>query len=115
MTVLGENNENGFNNAFRFLDKGFAIEEHTRISDIYCQQDTVIGCFKDADGNDGFMVTNYADPVKNKSSRTSIAFNDAEAVAVYRLGEKRIIELGENKTLYITLLPGEGMFVIPLK
>ena len=61
------------------------------------------------------MVTNYADPVKNKSSRTSIAFNDAEAVAVYRLGEKRIIELGENKTLYITLLPGEGMFVIPLK
>lgn len=61
------------------------------------------------------MVTNYANPADNKTDRVSLTFNDAEAVAVYRLAEKRVLLLDENGTLNITLQPGEGIFVIPLK
>ncbi|MGN1061780.1 MAG: hypothetical protein ACI4RO_01505, partial [Candidatus Scatosoma sp.] len=62
----------------------------------------------------GFMITNYANPVLEKESRTVISFRNAEAAAVYRRGQKRIIKLGKDGTLDMTLLPGEGMFVVPL-
>lgn len=115
MTVLGEENEDGYCEGFTYLDEDFAIDTHERIAEYSCQQDTLIGCFEDENGYDGFMVTNYANPADNKTDRVSLTFNDAEAVAVYRLAEKRVLLLDENGTLNITLQPGEGIFVIPLK
>ena len=61
------------------------------------------------------MITNYANPADNKTDRVSLTFNDAKAVAVYRLAEKRVLLLNEDGTFNITLQPGEGIFVVPLK
>ena len=113
ITVLGSDNEDGFCPSFDYLDENFAITKHDRIADYKCSQDTLIGCFKDKEGNDGFMITNYANPTAEKKDKVEITFNDAKAVAVYRLTEKRIIKLDRNK-FEMTLLPGEGIFVIPL-
>lgn len=114
ITVMGEENEDGFVPSYTYLDEGFAAEGHERIRSYTCQQDTLIGCFKDADGADGFMITNYANPDSDKESRTQITFKNAKAAAVYRRGEKRIISLGKDGKFDMTLLPGEGIFVIPL-
>ena len=115
MTVLGKENEVGYCEGFTYLDEGFAIDTHERIAEYSCQQDTLIGCFEDKDGCDGFMITNYANPADNKTDRVSLTFNDAKAVAVYRLAEKRVLLLNEDGTFNITLQPGEGIFVVPLK
>ena len=114
ITVMGEKNEDGFVDSYDWLDPGFAAEGHERISSLSCEQDTLIGCFEDAEGQDGFMVMNYAEPGALKESRTRIAFQDAYAAAVYRRGEKRIVKLGRGGTLNFTLLAGEGVFVVPL-
>lgn len=115
MTVLGKENEVGYCEGFTYLDEGFAIDTHERIAEYSCQQDTLIGCFEDKEGYDGFMITNYANPADNKTDRVSLTFNDAKAVAVYRLAEKRVLLLNEDGTFNITLQPGEGIFVVPLK
>ncbi|MGN1053155.1 MAG: hypothetical protein ACI4SH_07200 [Candidatus Scatosoma sp.] len=114
ITVSGDKNADGFTPSYDYMDEGFAKNGHERITSYSCEQDTLIGCFADADGNDGFMITNYANPVLQKESRTVLSFKNAEAVAVYRRGQKRIVKLGKDGTYDTTLLPGEGMFVVPL-
>lgn len=122
MTVLGKNSIDcpSFNlepDLDPEVNYDFSFENspvHERISAIDCAEDTLIGCFEDADGMDGFMITNYANPGDLLESRTAVNFKDAYAAAVYRRGEKRIVKLGKDGLLDLTLLPGEGVFVVPL-
>ena len=77
-------------------------------------EDTLIGQFKDAEGRDGLIVTNFTDPIYQLKDTISFSFQDANRAMVYRRGERKIYEVKDNQ-LEITLSPGEGIFVIPLK
>lgn len=82
--------------------------------DVSGTQDTLVGQFRDEEGRDGLIVVNFTDPVHQLKDRVSFTFNDANRAMVYRNGERKIYEVKDNY-LEITLSPGEGIFVIPLK
>ena len=83
--------------------------------------DTIIGCLKDLNGYDGFMIVNVADPTHRKSNQVSVTFKETLAdgsevvsthATVYVNGEM-ITKPLDNGTFTATLSPGQGIFVIP--
>lgn len=77
-------------------------------------QDTLVGQFKDAEGRDGLIVTNFTDPIYSMKDTVHFTFADANRAVVYRNGERKIYEVKDNQ-LEITLASGEGIFLIPVK
>lgn len=83
-----------------------------RISDYSASDDAIIGCLKDSNGYDGFMLVNSTDPSANVSETISVTFKNADHAKVYVNGVESVVEL-ENGTYSATLTPGQGIFVIP--
>lgn len=77
-------------------------------------QDTLVGQFKDGEGRDGLIVTNFTDPLYSMKDTVRFTFHDANRAVVYRNGERKIYEVKDNQ-LEITLASGEGIFLIPVK
>lgn len=77
-------------------------------------ENLLIGCFKDADGYDGYMLTNYSDPNNMKEGTLDIDFGDKTRAIVYKDGVKYVVNLidGHYKT---TIGKGTGHFVIPVE
>ena len=83
-----------------------------RISDYSASNDAIIGCLKDLNGYDGFMLVNATDPSNAVNETVSVTFKDADHAKVYINGVEHIVELS-NGTYTATLTPGQGIFVIP--
>ena len=116
--------ENSANDtAFRLL-KSVADDERLLVSTILDNTDTVLvkgfsstgdsllGYFSDKNGNEGFMITNYAETQSGKSSTATVTFKGCNKAYVYRNGAKQTVEL-KNGVLTIELAAGDGAFVIP--
>ena len=110
--IVGSENEVGDNTAFGALKT--ALSSLACASQVSATQDTIIGEFKDKDGNDGLIVTNYSNPVDNLSDDVNITFKDANRALVYRNGERTVYAL-KNGKLNLRLAAGEGVFIIPVK
>ena len=91
------------------------LESHPRIANVEHTQDTLLTSFKDAEGNDAFMLVNYTDPFFDLDDRVTIQFNDAKGLLMYRFGQEYIVPLNADGTYTFELYPGEGRFIIPLK
>lgn len=90
------------------------LDKHDRIKKVTSTEDTLIGCFKDEQGYDGFMVMNFSDPYFDLADEITIEFNHASKAQVYCFdGSKRIEQLDDGK-LNLSLASGEGCFVIPI-
>ncbi len=112
MPIVGTDNPDGENAHFMALKHSLtALECANKVT---ATQDTLVGQFKDADGNDGLIVTNYTDPLDLVDDVVSFEFKNANRALVYRGGERKIYEV-KNGKLDIRLAPGEGVFVIPVK
>lgn len=83
------------------------------VKKVSATEDTLIGQFKDKDGRNGFIVTNFTDPTDELKDTVSFEFDKATRAIVYRNGEKKIYEVKKNK-LDLKLASGEGVFVIPV-
>ncbi len=83
-----------------------------RISSYSATNDAIIGCLRDENGYDGFMIVNVTDPDDSLTSVVTVNFADADMAIVYVDGEETIVTLS-NGTLSVSLAPGEGVFVIP--
>lgn len=83
-----------------------------RISAYSATNDAIIGCLKDLNGYDGFMLVNAKDPIDNVSVTVSVTFNDATHAKVYIDGVESTVALTDGK-YSATLTPGQGIFVIP--
>ncbi len=84
-----------------------------RILKYSAKNDAIIGCLKDVNGYDGFMLVNATDPAENKAAvEMSVKFDYADHAKVYIDGVENIIELTEGE-YNVTLNPGQGIFVIP--
>ena len=85
-----------------------------RIASYSSTEDIVIGTFNDADGADGFMVTNATLPADRKTATVTLKFNNADRVEIYAKGRGFVRQLHKGK-LTLNVGPGEGWFVIPRK
>ena len=83
-----------------------------RISTYSATNDAIIGCLRDVDGYDGFMLVNATDPYDNKTTTVSVTFNSADHAKVFIGGVEKDVEL-TNGVYETTLAPGQGVFVIP--
>lgn len=91
------------------------VEEHKRLEKVDSTADLLIGCFRDENEYDGFLVVNFTETAHNSRLRNtvSITFDYAKKALVYIKGEEQLVEL-TNHTFTHTLLPGEGFFIIPI-
>ena len=101
------------NEAFEYLEQ--ELESHERIESVDAKIDTVIGTFKDQEDRDGFMIVNYTDPYNDQTGDVTVKFKDAQALLMYRYGQKVVVPLKADGSYTFKLEPGEGRFVIPLK
>ena len=86
--------------------------KNARVDSFTADQDTIMGCLKDSNGYDGFMLVNATDPEDNLTSNVSVTFQDAQKAIVYVEGVEQEVTL-TNGTYTTTLAPGAGVFVIP--
>ena len=90
------------------------IEEIPFLLDYVVEQDTLFGQFKDKDGNDGLMITNFVQPYEELSNTVQLQFKDARKLMVFTNGIKEVWVLDGTKTFTLDLEPGQGAFVIPV-
>lgn len=91
-----------------------SLKEIEAISDLACSENTLIGAFKNKEGRDGFLISNFSDPSLLKKDVVSLRFNGADAALVYHGQSKEVVELSSS-SFEITLDEGDGIFVIPFK
>ena len=115
MSVKGqynlEDDEEYENVSFGFYKELTALNCATKVT---ATQDTLIGQFKDDEGRDALMVTNFTMPTDDTDDKVTIDFKDCNRAIVYENGERKVYEVKNNK-LTLDIPSGEGVFVIPLK
>lgn len=109
LPIIGTNNETGKNANFDGLDATLETLDVCNRWD--ATEDALVGVFKDKDGNDGLIVTNFTDPALGLSNLVRFEFKDVSKVRLYRGGVAYDYEVINNR-LDIELEPGEGVFII---
>lgn len=93
------------------------LKTHDRMEILSCTQDVMAGVFtakeESNSAQDAFMIVNVADPMEKLSNQVTVKFSDATHLLMYRLGEKKVVELPSDGVYTFQLEPGEGRFVIP--
>ena len=109
--------------AFRLL-QSVAEDENLLVSPILEPADTqlvrsletdgdiLLGYFTDEAGNEGYMLTNYAETQSGEPCTTKIAFAGCSGAYVYENGVKREVPL-TGGVLELTLEAGGGAFIVP--
>lgn len=94
-----------------FKDLSKYISAHSYIEEVTSEQDLLIGCFEDGDGNVGLTLVNFSDPYEKKETPITLQLTADEEIAVIKNGETNTVLLKEG--CYKTILaPGEGQFLI---
>lgn len=117
--VMGVNGTNNTESDPEYVNSSFnllatPLEQLDCATKVTATEDTLIGQFKDKDGRDGLIVTNFNEPTADLSDTVDFEFKDANRAVVYKNGERKIYEVKNNK-LRLKLATGEGVFVIPVK
>ena len=73
-----------------------------------------VGCMKDTDGFDGYMIANADGPRVGVASQVTLTFDDATSAIVYTDGVPKTVTL-TGGVCEVTVPSGEGVFVIPLR
>lgn len=114
-TLVGTKNALGYCDAFDLLE--YNDYSSDRIRKISATRDTLLGCFKDKNGYDGYIIQNYHDPYYRKSDDVSITFNNATKAVVYSFENgalKREVKTLTDGTLDLRITFGKFVFVIPV-
>lgn len=85
-----------------------------RIASATATDETIIGCMKDENGFDGYMIVNATDPGKNLSDSVTVEFRKATKALAYIEGEETEIALEDGRYTF-DLASGAGVFVIPIQ
>ena len=110
--LVGVGTENGKADVFTKLK--YDMPSYEGIQSYSGTENLLIGCFKDVDGYDGYMITNYSDPNNMRDCDVDIDFGDKTRAIVYKDGVKYVVNLIDGH--YITTVEkGGGHFVIPIE
>ncbi len=89
-----------------------SLENIPGISAASATRDTIVGCYKDKSGRDGYMFTNNTLTLNRVTDDLSVTFPGKTRAMVVEKGEVKDVELTNNT--YSTVIPsGGGVFVIP--
>ena len=94
-------------------EKGQNLESLTNVLSVTTSRELVIGEMIDGNGNHGYMLVGYDDPLNGNSTSVEMTFDGAEGFIVYRGGERTLVE-AMNGVFSATLEAGDGVFVIPV-
>ena len=110
---LGED-KTAADSAFRMV-KDMTLQKLEGVSAMQCRLDTVVGQFKDENGNKGYMTVNYTEPTEGGVDIVRMTFEgDWTHAVVWQNGEQSILPL-TDATVELTLPAGGAAFVIPCK
>lgn len=110
LPFVGTENDAGIN--ANFLGLSGSLENIPFVERLTATQDTLFGSFRDENGNNALMVTNFSNPFEEQTDTVRIEFKNASKVAIYTKGERYIYEI-KNNIAEFALEPGQGAFVIP--
>ena len=103
----GEVNEN-FENCVDLKDKYGLL---TKVESDY---DSIVGCFENAEGYQGYMAVNFSEPLFNLDNKITLSFDNMTDAIVIKGEKKENVKLKEGK-LQIILGAGKGAFIVPYK
>ncbi len=85
------------------------------LSAVSSTETTMVGCFEDDMGYNGYYLANANDATRSNASTVSMTFDgNTEKVRVYSGTSYQDVAL-TNHTLSLTMQSGEGVFVVPFK
>lgn len=118
-TAIAEGEERDVDSLCESVWSDFVEEEIPGVKKIDSTQNVLCGIFKDKNQNMGYMLTNAINPYREVTAETIVEFDKAyKGVLVidknYAENGWTIVDLNKGKCT-ITLAPGEGKFIIPLK
>lgn len=87
--------------------------KNERVKNVSVSEETIVGCLKDKEGYDGYMIVNATEPSEGKTDKVTISFYKATKALAYIHGEEQTITL-EDGSYTFEIGAGEGVFVIPL-
>ena len=73
-----------------------------------------VGCMKDADGFDGYMVANAEGPRAGKTATVTLIFKSATKAMIYKGTSCETVSLTDG-VCPVSLAAGEGAFMIPIR
>ena len=89
----------------------YASEVLSAVSSDY---DAIVGCLKNGDGKNGFVVVNADDPRLNRATSVTLTFGSGySSVSYYENGVKKTVRLTDGKVT-LSVEAGKGLFVIPV-
>lgn len=92
----------------------FNVDSIDIIKNVTASQDTLIGRFTGKDGEIGLMVTNFTDPIEQRTDQVELELYEANKAIVYVRGVPTVYDLEDGK-LTLDILPGDAAFVIPVE
>lgn len=95
------------------VDKGQNLDSLTNVKSVSTSGELVVGEMVDGEGNHGYMLVGYDDPLNGNSTEVQMTFDGALGFIVYRGGERTLVEAVDG-AYSATLAAGEGVFVIPV-
>ena len=82
------------------------------LKSITSNNNLILGLFEDDAANEGYMLANYAETTQNISVNVSLDISDSNKARIYKGGQEITVDIVDGR-LDITLLAGEGIFIIP--
>lgn len=84
------------------------------LNSVTSTETTLVGCFEDDMGYNGYMLANANDTTRSTPSTVTMNFKDTTQVRVYRGNGYTDVAVSGN-TLTLEMASGEGVFVVPFK
>lgn len=96
------------------VGSSYTVASNSRIDSITgTSGQAVVGCMKDSEGFDGYMIANAGNPESGAATTGTITFNNATRAIVYVKGEPEYVPLTNGSYTWNVNL-GDGVFIIPL-
>ena len=90
----------------------YASESFAGLDSVRARADALVGHFVDKNGRNGYMVSNFSDPVSGITNVVELGLSSYTNAVVYYNGQEKGAKIVNGK-LKLVLNKGEGAFVVP--
>ena len=106
-------NEIAYANSYSATQKAYLTKDN--LQSVTSTETTLVGCFEDDMGYNGYFLANANDTSRNNASTVTMTFDSGtDKVRVYR-GTGYTDQTLSGNTLSLNMSSGEGVFVVPFK
>ena len=106
-------NEIAYANSYSATQKAYLTKDN--LQSVTSTETTLVGCFEDDMGYNGYMLANANDATRSNISTVTMTFDSGtDKVRVYH-GNGYTDQMLSGNTLTLSMSSGEGVFVVPFK